>query len=246
MELKNNNFIINDKRGVLIAFEGISGSGKSEGISKLTEQFDELGIVYSVVEWNSNQTIRNGVSWLSKKGLLTSLVFSMMQWFSFYIDYVRMIMPLLKQNHIVIADRYVYTALTRDAVNGAGRCHGWFLQSFVRAPDWLLFHNTDPDICHERIKARGKQLFHTNKRIKRSKQIEDKDLYYLNRSHNEYLQLIEKLEQKNNLNIVMIDQNNSCMGDLLQQYISTKRGYMNKDGIQSYSNMDSSIWKEGK
>ena len=48
----------NTQKGVLIACEGISGSGKSESIAKIYNYLSKQNNVSRIVEWNSNEKIR--------------------------------------------------------------------------------------------------------------------------------------------------------------------------------------------
>ncbi len=212
------------KKGILIAVEGISGSGKSESIKEVFEYYKSRGYRASIVEWNSNKRIRCFMELLSSRKLLTPLMYSGLQWLSFYIDYFIKIMPLLKRGYVVIADRYVYTALTRDAVNGAGRAHGMILRSIARPPDLLMFFDTSPYVCHNRIKLRGKALFHTNKFIMNSRLLKNKDLYYLKRLRREYLKLFSQPGADKNMYIVFINDCSTEVAKYIDCYMNTKKG----------------------
>lgn len=174
------------RNGVLLVHEGISGSGKSEGIARLRNYLISEGIDSTVVEWNSNTLIRNWVRRLQERELLTPAVYSFMQWLSFVITYISVIRPLLRSNRIVIADRYVYTGVTRDSVNGSGQTLGRLISRVVRTPDLVVFYDTPPTICLERIRERGKALFHPNRALC------NRDLIYLTSMRSQYICLFAK------------------------------------------------------
>jgi dTMP kinase len=220
--LKNMNEAIQGKKGVLVVIEGISGSGKSEGITRLSSYLQARGMTTRIVEWNSNKRIRSLVNKLHDRGMLNAFVYSILQWISFLIDLFRVIFPALKQNEIVIADRYVYTGMTRDAVNGAGRFLGRMMQVIAREPDLVLFYDTPPTICYERIKARGKALFHTNKYIHRSADIENKDLYYLKEIHKAYMKLFREMEMNNN--VIYVHEKSLKVNSSVEEFINQKMG----------------------
>ncbi len=222
--MKKNEMVFSSKKGVLLAFEGISGSGKSEGIVKLSRRLQSEGHVVTVVEWNSNQMIRGAVKAFHRVRMLTPFVYSVFQWISFFIDYCIVIIPALKKGHIVIADRYVYTALTRDAVNGAYRPLGRMLHRLARVPDWILLYDTSPGICHERIKNRGKALFHPNTSIHRNKRIENKELYYLSKMRDEYISMLSELNLEGKANVVVVNNEWNDLHIDLEQYIDQKMG----------------------
>ena len=73
-------------KGVLVVFEGLSGSGKSESIIGLTKHLEVAGINPIVVEWNTNRLIRSLVRNLDRLGLLNSTLYSLLQWLGFFID----------------------------------------------------------------------------------------------------------------------------------------------------------------
>ncbi|MCD1258652.1 deoxynucleoside kinase [Paenibacillus athensensis] len=224
--MKKSEFIINRKKGVLVVYEGISGSGKSEGIAKLSHYLSAMDIGSTVIEWNSNARIRKWVKSLNRLGLLTSMLYSVLQWLSFLLDYWRIILPALRKNHIVIADRYIYTGITRDDVNGAGRWLGLLLCRLVRKPDVVLFYDTQPKVCHERIRLRGKALFHTNKKIHTNELIKNKELHYLEEMRRAYIRLFAVLQQRS-MNIVFVNEESVNVHTSVEGYIYRKRDYFN-------------------
>jgi dTMP kinase len=131
-------------------------------------------------------------------------------------------MPLLKKNYIVIADRYIYTAMTRDAANGAGKMIGRIIYNLVRKPDLLIFHNVAPNICLDRIKRRGKILFHTNQKIQRSNALKDKDLYYLKKLNNEYMRLLSFIRESKETNIIVVNDGRANVLSCIKRYLDKK------------------------
>lgn len=210
-------------KGTLIVFEGISGCGKSETVDKLRSYLAEKGFKTCVIEWNSNKIIRKITSIIGSKKLLTSNIYSYLQWLSFFIDYYFKIIPLLKENYILIADRYVYTGLTRDIANGArGRLGRWIYRIVIK-PDLLFFYDIDPRVCYERISKRGKDLFHTNKSIMKSKTLKNKNLYYLAKIRREYLRLFDNPEVRKETRIIRFKDNNECFKKHVEDYISIQK-----------------------
>lgn len=218
----NSDFIINNHKGILLVYEGISGSGKSQGFQKLACYLSGLGLTFIRVEWNSNNTIRKIVNKLHKMGLLTPIFYSILQWISFFIDYFTIISPALKKNQIVIADRYIYTGLTRDIVNGAGSFLGQIICKLVRKPDWVFYYDTPPKTCFERIKIRGKALFHTNRFILQHKKLKNKDLLYLKQMRKEYVRVFADEKVRASTNIVVIINDLLNFHTRVEEYIYQK------------------------
>ncbi|GGI46481.1 hypothetical protein GCM10008018_17310 [Paenibacillus marchantiophytorum] len=204
----------------MLVYEGISGSGKSEGIAKLRGYLTAQDLSPVIIEWNANTAIRSIVKKLDRIGLLTSNVYSLLQWFSFIIDYLFIVWPSIWKNKIVIMDRYVYTGMTRDDVNGAMTWLGWILCRWVREPDVVLFYDTSPLVCLERIRCRGKTLFHTRKN--RSKEVTD--LSYLEEMSRAYYRIFSHL-RKRKMNIVVVGEDSVDVYKHIEGFIDKKMSY---------------------
>lgn len=209
--------------GMLIVFEGISGCGKSESVRVLRKYLTDNGYESSVLEWNSNKVIRKITSAMDSMKLLTPGIYSFFQWVSFLIDYLFKVVPLLKKNYVLIADRYIYTGLTRDCVNGAGGTVGRLLHRLVIKPAMVFFLDVSPEVCDERIKKRGKDLFHTNKLIKENKLLKNKELYYLTKLRREYLLLFNSKTIRSETNIITVNEDTNTVVKCVNDYISGRR-----------------------
>jgi dTMP kinase len=196
------------KKGTLIAVEGISGCGKSGKVKSLHMYFRKTDFNTYIVEWNSNSIIRGAVSFLREKKLLNSTLYSVLQWLDFLLSYFFIIKPKLKKGYIIIADRYIYTGLTRDAANGALLFLGKLISKFVRKPDMIFFYDVPPEICICRISKRGKPFYHTNKLILNNKLLKHKDLYYLTKLRNEYLKIFTNFEKEEKKKLLFINEEN--------------------------------------
>lgn len=221
-------WLINEDKGILIAFEGISGSGKSEGVTRLIEYFREKKYRLALIEWNSNPGIRKMIKLLDRMGILTPTVYSMLQWISFLVDYFFKIVPFMRKNYIVIVDRYLYTGLTRDQVNHANQITGKIISYFTRKPDLLLFYDTELQICYERIKGRGKVLFHPNQNIHRNNLLKNRELYYLKKLLNQYHKLLADPKLHLATNILYIKRIESDLYNIINGYIDQKFYHQNE------------------
>lgn len=216
--------ILNSKKGVLIAFEGISACGKTENIKELSEHLSKIGYLTNVVEWNSNRIIRKIVDWLHRKKLITSLIYSILQWLNFSLNYITVIRPSLKKGKIVIADRYFHTGLTRDKTNRSIFSVGHIICRIVRKPDMLFFFDTPPEVCFERMKSRSKALFHTNKQIHKNKSLENKELFYLKKMRNAYLKVFDyRGKAQKHSNVILVENNRVNITDSVAHYINLKQ-----------------------
>jgi Thymidylate kinase len=209
-------------KGILIVYEGISGSGKSEGIAQLKKDLAALGYPVSVAEWNSNRLIRGVIGVLRRLRLLTPTVYSLWQWFGFLIDYWFYMIPKLRRNRIIIADRYVYTGMTRDVVNGAGAKLSRLGRFRVREPDMVVFFDTPPETCSERIQSRGKRLFHPGQPVHASVQPAERDLLYLRRMRDEYVRIFSDKSLVRDTTVLFVRDSSRKANEVVKAYISQK------------------------
>ncbi|MBB5255076.1 dTMP kinase [Sulfurisphaera ohwakuensis] len=145
------------KKGVLIAFEGIDGSGKSSQATLLKDWIELKRDVY-LTEWNSSDWIHDIIKEAKKKDLLTPLTFSLIHATDFSDRYERYILPMLKSGFIVISDRYIYTAYARDSVRGVDIDWVKKLYSFAIKPDITFYIRVSPDIALQRIKKSKRKI----------------------------------------------------------------------------------------
>ncbi|MFC5468073.1 dTMP kinase [Cohnella suwonensis] len=211
-------------KGVLIVFEGISGSGKSEGIGRLRSELKARGFAASVVEWNSRGFLRELAERLKSRNWLGPAAYSLLQWFGFFLDYAFVIVPRLRRNEIVIADRYVYTGCTRDIVNGAGRISGWLWLRLARAPDLLFFFDQPPFVCWERIQRRGKALFYPNRSIRRNSESRNPELVYLTKLREEYGELLKRPGTVKRTRTVIVTDAQTQVASCVEAYLLEKWG----------------------
>ncbi|HEX3029384.1 MAG TPA: thymidylate kinase [Clostridia bacterium] len=234
--MENSKLEFKNKNGFLIAFEGISGCGKSESIRELYSYLKQKGCKVHIAEWNSNRLLRKLFSLLGSLGLLTPKVYSVLLWLGFLIDYFFKIAPLTNKGYIVLADRYVYTGLTRDAVNKAGRRLGKAVWKFVRKPDVLFFFDIPPAICYDRILKRGKTLFHTNKAIKNSRKLKNNDLFYLKKMRWFYIKLFKTQLKDQNTKIFFIRDNGISVREYVRDLIDAKTDNENRSIFKMFIN----------
>jgi len=126
-------------RGKLIAVEGLDGSGKSTQVYLLKRWLELQNLKVSFTEWNSAVIVKSATKKGKKEQLLTPTTFSLIHATDFAHRYERHIVPLLRHGYVVLADRYIFTALARDAVRGCD--HDWIrnLYSFAVLPDITFY-----------------------------------------------------------------------------------------------------------
>ena len=150
---RNNKNKNNSKKdfGTLIVVEGIDGSGKSTQIHLLDRWLRSEGYNVFFTEWNSSTSVKEITSKGKKKALLTPTTFSLLHATDFADRYERNIYPLLRAGYIVLADRYIYTALARDIVRGCNKKWVENIYDYAIKPDIVFYYKVPIDIAVNRI-----------------------------------------------------------------------------------------------
>ena len=125
--------------GVLIAVEGLDGSGKSTQIRLLYDWLYSLRLRVHFSEWNSSALVKGATKRGKKQQILTPTTFSLIHATDFADRYERQILPMLKGGYIVLCDRYMFTSFARDGVRGCDPTWLRKLYGFARVPDYTLY-----------------------------------------------------------------------------------------------------------
>lgn len=137
--------------GRLIIAEGIDGSGKTTQMALLQRWLVAQGHRVSFTEWNSSPLVKKATKEGKRTDSLTPTTFSLLHATDFADRLNYQIIPPLKAGMIVIADRYAYTAFSRDA---ARRVHpAWVRQlySFAIKPDAAFYFKVPIGVSLDRL-----------------------------------------------------------------------------------------------
>jgi len=137
--------------GKLLAVEGLDGSGKSTQIYLVKRWLELEGYRVFFTEWNSSILVKKSTTKGKKRQLLTPTTFSLIHATDFADRYERQILPLLRAGYLVLADRYIFTALARDAVRGVDRDWVERLYSFAVQPDITFYFRAPLEVSLNRI-----------------------------------------------------------------------------------------------
>ena len=137
--------------GALCVVEGLDGSGKSTQLHLLHRWLELNGHRVYHTEWNSSPLVKAITKKGKKSRTLTPFTFSLLHAADFTDRCERQILPLLHAGYIVLADRYLYTALARDVARGCPPDWVRGLYSRAPVPDLALYFRTPLEVSLKRI-----------------------------------------------------------------------------------------------
>jgi dTMP kinase len=124
--------------GILIAAEGLDGSGKSATLELLARWLERKGRIVDVVPWEPSPHVRRAARDPRSRHLLAPRVEALLG----AVDAVRIVgegtAPLLAAGHVVLADRYAWTAVAREVARGVDPAWAAALYRSLPRPDVVL------------------------------------------------------------------------------------------------------------
>jgi dTMP kinase len=144
--------------GRLFVVEGIDGSGKTTQLDLLAKWLSASGHRVFVTEWNSSALVKAATKTGKKKNSLTPMTFSLLHATDFADRLLYKVIPPLKAGMIVLADRYAYTAFSRDVARGVDRQWVRDLYGFAVRPDLAIYFKVPIETSVDRLLARRVKL----------------------------------------------------------------------------------------
>lgn len=144
--------------GRLVVAEGLDGSGKSTQLRLLHFWLQAEGYEVVITELRPSKLIKRALKSGRKSGQLDPMLMSVLNAADFAEMHERDIVPALKRGAVVLADRYVYTALARDLARGVGRDWIEDVYRFAARPDLALYFQISAEQSLERILSSSPRL----------------------------------------------------------------------------------------
>ena len=125
--------------GKLIVIEGTDGCGRTTQASQLKSWLEVQG--YGVLEtgWSRSKLVGQAITDAKQGHSLNRLTYCLMYATDLADRMEYQILPALKSGFIVLADRYVYTAIARGIVRGADKQWLHDLFGFALVPDLVFY-----------------------------------------------------------------------------------------------------------
>ena len=103
-------------KGKLISIEGTDGCGRSTQVDLLKNWLEVQGYAVFETGWARSNLMQSEIEQAKAGNIMDRMTFALMYATDFADRLENQIIPALKSGHVVLADRYIYTAFARDIV----------------------------------------------------------------------------------------------------------------------------------
>jgi dTMP kinase len=148
----------NGIKGRLIVIEGPDASGRSTQITMITSHLEANGHAVVNTGLRRSELIGEGIVEAKRNLMLGKRTLSLFYAADFADQLENKIIPALRAGYIVLADRYIYTLMARDAVRGISRRWSHNLFGFAVKPDLVYYLDVDPNELVHRVFQKNSSL----------------------------------------------------------------------------------------
>jgi dTMP kinase len=145
-------------KGRLIVIEGPDASGRSTQITMITSHLEANGHAVVNTGLRRSELIGEGILEAKRNLMLGKRTLSLFYAADFADQLENKIIPALRAGYIVLADRYIYTLMARDAVRGISRTWSHNLFGFAVKPDLVYYLDVDPNELVHRVFQKNSSL----------------------------------------------------------------------------------------
>jgi dTMP kinase len=140
-------------RGLLVAFEGPDGSGKTTQRKLFKTWLKSEGYEVVTTKWNASDLIKPIIKSRKAVRALSPEEFSLLHAADFRHRVEHVILPALWAGKLVIADRFLFTGLARDVARGLDL--DWVLKLYqpLLWPDLVFYFAVSPATSRQRVTA---------------------------------------------------------------------------------------------
>jgi dTMP kinase len=179
--------------GKIIALEGTDGVGRSTQIALLREWLEVQGYGVAETGWTRSPLMQPTIDLAKSSNTLNKLTFVLLYATDFADRLEKEIVPALKAGFVVLADRYIFSALARAAVRGVDRAWLRSLYGFAVVPHLVFYLKLDPDTLTRRVlKKGGMDFWESGMDLKLGDDIYDNFRAYQGKLLREYNNLAEE------------------------------------------------------
>lgn len=139
------------------AFEGIDGAGKSTIIKAASSACSDISLISTVLKLSGSEIIRHALErakWVNAD----PMTFNLLNWVGVFEQMCSLRVSEAPRSHIFFFDRYTTTIRVRGIQEGLHTEFMDIFDSMVPEPRVTFFVDTDPGLCLERIRRRGRPM----------------------------------------------------------------------------------------
>jgi thymidylate kinase len=141
------------RRGLLIVAEGLDGSGKSATIEGIARWLERRGRKVRIVAWAPSELVTRAAGDPRSRTALTARVAALLAAADAQHGIGAPVARRLGRGEVVLADRYGWTAIAREAARGLELDWAINLHQSLPSPDLILYHRGDAGSAIERALA---------------------------------------------------------------------------------------------
>ncbi len=148
------------RRGLLVAFEGPDGSGKTTQRKLFKTWLQSEGYDVVTTKWNSSDLVKPIIKARKNVRALSPEEYSLLHGADFRHRVEQTILPALWDGKLVIADRFLFTGLARDVARGLDL--DWVLKLYQPLvwPDLVFYFAVSPITSGKRVTASRMPTFY--------------------------------------------------------------------------------------
>jgi dTMP kinase len=148
------------KRGFLVAFEGPDGSGKTTQRKLFKTWLRSVGHEVVTYKWNTSPLVNPILKARKLARSLSPEEYCVLSAAAFRHQLESQVMPALWEGKMVVADRFLFTALARDTARGLDL--NWVMNAYVPLfwPDMVFYFELSADLSAQRVSAKRKPSFY--------------------------------------------------------------------------------------
>lgn len=178
-------------RGRLIVIEGPDGSGRSTQVELIKNKLESEGHSVVTTGLKRSNFIGQGIESAKKNLTLGQKTLELFYAADFADRLEHLIIPSLEAGHIVLADRYIYTLIARNAVRGINRKWSRDLFGFAVVPDLVFCLEVEQKRLFHRIfqKYSGLDYYETGADMSMGKDLYESFIIYQNKIAQEFKKL---------------------------------------------------------
>jgi dTMP kinase len=181
--------------GKLIVVEGTDGVGRSTQIADLRAWLEIQGLAVAETGWTRSKLVGKTIDEAKSGHELSPLTYTLLYACDFADRLEKEIIPALRAGYVVLADRYIYTALARSAVRGLDPAYIRSLMSFAPKPDLVVYLRVDVTTLARRVLlSSGINYWEAGKDRHPNLDIYDSFMAYQSQILNEFTHIAEEFQ----------------------------------------------------